>query len=377
MRSAHSCVRSFLVVRPGEDGCATACMRIRESARGTLEEAQLELARIAVIGSIACDEVARLATPLRPGAHLTGTRTGIRLGGGGANTAVPLAAAGHHTILLSAVGVDAAGHALLAELAGAGVDVSGVTRCAHPTTHSLILVEPCGERTVINLARCEEAAPPTRLLELACEAVYARNRRGDLAPLLARKANECLVVAHVPPVEPACRPAHVIVGSASDLAPYEVRDPLTLGPRLPRSGCAGSSSLPDGPVPGRSRRPRCSTRRPIASTRSTRPALAMRLPPGWFTRWCPGHRCPRRSRRAYASGAKRCAGRDPDYRRMQCTDFCSEQVAGACLCVLQGQGYRRRLPTFHRRPRAGRHCLFVRDDAMIPHDPQRSFAPRA
>jgi hypothetical protein len=55
------------------------------------------LASIAVIGSIACDEVVRLAAPLSAGAHLTGTRTAIRLGGGGANTAVAVAAAGHYT----------------------------------------------------------------------------------------------------------------------------------------------------------------------------------------------------------------------------------------------------------------------------------------
>ena len=186
------------------------------------------MARIAVVGSIACDEVLRLAAPLRPGSHLNGERIGIRLGGGGANTAVALAAAGHRTTLISAVGQDAAGDALLGEIEQAGVDVAHVAHCACQTTHSLILVDPVGERTVINLVRCEETAPPARLLDLPVDALYVRSRRGDLAPLLARKASECLVVAHVPPVAPASRPAQVLVCSASDLTPDEARDPLAL-----------------------------------------------------------------------------------------------------------------------------------------------------
>jgi len=187
------------------------------------------MAHIAVIGSIACDEVLQLAGPLRRGGHLSATHCGVRLGGGGANTAVALAAAGHHVTLLGAVGDDAAAKARLAELEQAGVDVRHVARRAGPTTRSLILVEPGGERTVVNLARCEEAAPPRHLLELAVDAVYVRSRRVDLAPLLARKAAECLIVAHVPPVDPGSRPAQVLVCSESDLTPAETQDALGLG----------------------------------------------------------------------------------------------------------------------------------------------------
>jgi sugar/nucleoside kinase (ribokinase family) len=118
---------------------------------------------------------------------------------------------------------------LLAELERAGVDVSGVAHGPSPTTRSLILLDPDGERTVINVARCEEDAPPARLLDIAADAVYVRSRRADLAPLLARKAADCLVIAHVPPVVPGSRPAHVIVCSASDLTPGDVRAPLAMG----------------------------------------------------------------------------------------------------------------------------------------------------
>lgn len=215
------------------------------------------MARIVVIGSVASDDVVRLSEPLRPGGHLNGTAAGARLGGGGANTAVALAAAGHRVTLLAAVGRDAAGDALLEELEAAGVDISQIAALPRPTTRSLVLVDPAGERTVVNVARCEEEAPPTRLLELPADFVYVRSRRADLAPLLAAKAHEATVVAHVPPVEPAGRPAHVLVASASDLDPRDARDPLALGRRvagerlrwiLVTAGAAGARAVSGGDV---------------------------------------------------------------------------------------------------------------------------------
>ncbi len=187
------------------------------------------MARIVVIGAAARDQVVRLREPLRPGGHLNGVAAGGRLGGGGANTAVALAAAGHIVTLLAAVGQDATGDALRTELAGAGVDTSQLARLARPTTQSLLLIEPGGERTVLNLTRCEEDQPPDRLLDLPAEAVYVRSRRRDLAPLLAAKAQTALVVAHLPPIEPDSRPAQILVASASDLDPATRRDPWSLG----------------------------------------------------------------------------------------------------------------------------------------------------
>lgn len=187
------------------------------------------MARIVVIGAVARDEVVRLSERLRPGGHLNGVAAGVRLGGGGANTAVALAAAGHAVTLLAAIGQDATGDALRIELADAGVEISQLARLNHPTTHSLLLVEPSGERTVLNLTRCEEDEPPTRLLDLPAEAVYVRNRRRDLAPLLAAKARTALVVAHLPPIEPNSRPAQILIASASDLDPAARCDPWSLG----------------------------------------------------------------------------------------------------------------------------------------------------
>jgi sugar/nucleoside kinase (ribokinase family) len=190
------------------------------------------VAEIVVVGSVARDEVIRLGAELRAGAHLDGTTAGLRIGGGGANTALALAAAGHRVRLLAAVGRDADGDALLAQLDEAGIDTALVVRLPCATTHSLVLVDPAGERTVINVARCEEPAPPDRLLGVAADAVYVRSRRGDLSALLACKAAHCLVVAHAPPTDAGSRPAQVLVCAASDLAPADVADPLALGRRV-------------------------------------------------------------------------------------------------------------------------------------------------
>ena len=187
------------------------------------------MARIAVIGSVARDEVIRLTEPLRAGTHLNGVAAEARMGGGGANTAVALAAAGHEVSLLAAVGQDAVGDVLLAELAAAGVDTAAISRLDRPTTRSLLLIDPTGERTVVNVARCEDAAPPERLLDLPADAVYVRSRRRDLGPLLVAKAAGSLIVAHLPPVEPGARPAHVLVASSSDLDAGVIQTPQALG----------------------------------------------------------------------------------------------------------------------------------------------------
>lgn len=177
-----------------------------------------------------------MAEPLRPGAHLNGTPAGFRLGGGGANTAIALAAAGHRVTLLAAVGQDAAGEGLVAELAAAGVETEHVVRLPRATTRSLILVDPSGERTVVNVARCEQEEPPRRLLELPADAIYVRTRRLDVSPLLAARAAATLVVAHVPPAQPGSRPAQVLVTSRSDLTPARVANPLALGRRVAGQG---------------------------------------------------------------------------------------------------------------------------------------------
>ena len=190
------------------------------------------MARIVVVGSVAIDEVVALKQPLRAGLHLDGLPRGRRVGGGASNTAIPLAHAGHAVTIVAAAGTDADGSTILTHLADAGVDTSQVLRRAGPSTRSLVLVDPDGERTVVNLHRCREEAPPRRLRALRADVVYVRSRELDLAPLLRERLEASLVVAHVPPSGPGVRPAHVLVASSADLREDERRAPWETGRRV-------------------------------------------------------------------------------------------------------------------------------------------------
>lgn len=184
------------------------------------------MARIVVVGGVAADQVVHLRGRCREGGHLDGVPAGTRLGGGGANTAAALAAAGHHVMLVAAVGEDDTGDWQLSALAARGIDVSAMVRVPGPSTRSIVLVDPDGERTIVNLGRAQEAAPPERLLDLDADLVYVRNRSTALGPLLARSAARQPVVAHVPPVGQGLYPAQVVLGSESDIT---TGDPWALG----------------------------------------------------------------------------------------------------------------------------------------------------
>ena len=175
------------------------------------------MARITVVGSVSIDEMVTLRQPLHAGAHLDGRERGRRVGGGAANTAIPLSFAGHAVTVVSAVGTDREGSTILARLSEAGVDTAQVMRRAGPSTRSLVLVEPDGERTVVNLHRCREEGPPRRLRTLPADVIYVRSRELDLASILAARLESAFVVAHVPPYGTGVRPAHVLVASAADL----------------------------------------------------------------------------------------------------------------------------------------------------------------
>jgi sugar/nucleoside kinase (ribokinase family) len=187
------------------------------------------VARIVVVGSVAQDDVVWLEQPLHEGRHLEGRRRQLRLGGGGANTAIPLRLAGHEVALVAPVGADPLGEWLLAKLQQKGVDVSAVQRVSGESTRSLVLLDPTGERTIVNLHRCREDGPPERLRRLPADAIYVRSRDRDLAPLLAERVGSTPVVAHVPPLAACSRPASVLVGSVSDLPPEFLAAPWSAG----------------------------------------------------------------------------------------------------------------------------------------------------
>jgi len=190
------------------------------------------VARFIVAGSVAVDDVVGLLEPLRQDAHLRGVSRGRRLGGGGANTAIPLAQAGHEVVLATVVGSDADGDWLLQELRAAGLDTAQVVRVVGPSTRSTVLVEPGGERTIVNLHRCWAPELLRRLDGIEADAVYVRSSERDLAPWMAKRLGRGLVVAHMPPTADGSRPAHLLLGSATDLSEADRRDPRALGRRV-------------------------------------------------------------------------------------------------------------------------------------------------
>jgi sugar/nucleoside kinase (ribokinase family) len=145
-------------------------------------------------------------------------RTGSdRTRGGAAGVAIPLARLGHRASIVAPVGSDAAGDRLIGELEQAGVDTDALLRVPGESTRSVVLVDDAGERTILNPHRCREPEPPVRLLELGADCVWVRSRLPGLAPLLSRALSGARVVAHVPPCDQGERPAHILVGSESDL----------------------------------------------------------------------------------------------------------------------------------------------------------------
>lgn len=190
------------------------------------------MARIVVLGSVARDDVIRLDQRLHEGTHLQGRPPVGRLGGGGANTAIALAHAGHDVALVATVGSDALAAGLLAELERHGIDIGPVTRVAGPSTHSLVLLDPEGERTIVNLSRAMESRPPRRLLDLAADCVYVRSHGQDLAELLRMKSQLCPVIAQIRDLGEGALPVQVLVGSHADLDEAILRDPLAAGRAL-------------------------------------------------------------------------------------------------------------------------------------------------
>ena len=101
-----------------------------------------------VVGDVCTDVVVLLAGRPAPGSDRPAAIT-TRGGGAGANVAAHLAALGTPVVLAGCVGDDAAGPALSAELAAAGVGLALRTVSGTPTGTVVSLVEPDGQRSML------------------------------------------------------------------------------------------------------------------------------------------------------------------------------------------------------------------------------------
>ena len=107
--------------------------------------------RIAAIGMASWDTLIVVDRYPAPGAYAEVLQTVAAPGGTTTNTAAALARLGAAVTLRAVVGDDASGHALRQEMAGLGVDVSGVTTHAHLATDAstiLVSAEPL-DRTIL------------------------------------------------------------------------------------------------------------------------------------------------------------------------------------------------------------------------------------
>jgi ribokinase len=104
--------------------------------------------RIVVVGDLVLDVVLAPDRELAHGSDVTG-RVVLRQGGSASSTARWLGRLGMRPSLVCAVGRDATGRALLADLTADGVDVRAVRVAGAPTGRIGVLVEPGGERSFV------------------------------------------------------------------------------------------------------------------------------------------------------------------------------------------------------------------------------------
>ena len=156
---------------------------------------------VLVVGDLATDVVAVLAGAPAPASDRPAAIT-LRGGGAGANVAVHLARLGTPATLAGCVGNDAAGAALVAELAAAGVRTAVRTAPGAATGTIVSLVEPDGQRSMLAdrganlLLRSEDLPPlaPGDHLHLSGYALLDPGPRpAALAALAAAAAAGCTV----------------------------------------------------------------------------------------------------------------------------------------------------------------------------------------
>ena len=104
--------------------------------------------RVVVVGDLVLDVVLAPSIDLARGTDVTG-RVVMRQGGSASTTARWLGRLGMRPALACAVGRDATGRALVADVAGDGVDVRAVRVAGVPTGRIGVLVEPGGERSFV------------------------------------------------------------------------------------------------------------------------------------------------------------------------------------------------------------------------------------
>lgn len=106
---------------------------------------------LVVVGDANEDLYARVDAHPQEGCCTFGTQVGQMIGGSGFNVAVAAARLGLKTALVTAVGEDRAGDAVIQSLEKEGVDAGHVRRVHQPTGSVWVMVEATGERTFVSM----------------------------------------------------------------------------------------------------------------------------------------------------------------------------------------------------------------------------------
>jgi ribokinase len=208
------------------------------------------MGRVAVCGSVNMDVFGYVARPPAAGETVFGKRLAYASGGKGANQAVAARRMGADVVFFGACGNDAFGEVVSGNLAGEGMEVSGLRRIDEPTGVALIVVADDGENQIIVLSGANDhvgAPHPDRAVDvwLTQAEVPVDAVEGTL-----RAARSTGALAVVNPSPAGRLPAELV--ASFDIAIVNETELEALGDRLPPTliltlGARGARILPDGP----------------------------------------------------------------------------------------------------------------------------------
>jgi ribokinase len=189
------------------------------------------VSRIAVIGSVNLDLVARV--PRLPGPGETLAASGLRRvpGGKGANQALAARRLGADVTMVAAVGDDAAAGEALALLAADGVRLDRLRRePGEPTGHALITVDDAGETTIVVIAGANATLSVTADDVRDADAVLTVLEIPDAAVSDAVRLASGMVVLNAAPARALdpdlVRRVDLVVVNAAEYAEYAAIDGL-------------------------------------------------------------------------------------------------------------------------------------------------------
>ena len=196
---------------------------------------QRTMSTVIVVGHVNYDQVWSLSSPLASGARITYFDRTLRLGGGGFHTGTQLARLGNDVRLVSNLTDDGHGRAALAALQAGGIDVRHVTMRSGETLFTEILLEPSGERTILNSGGRER--PPFAIPDpVSGDAAYLNALVLDDG-IVASLETIPLVISQFPLRKASPRPADIVIGSRADFPDEDThriweRAAAIAGPRL-------------------------------------------------------------------------------------------------------------------------------------------------